>query len=1079
MKNRTHIKINKDAVSSVVSVILVLMIFFSTTSAVLLIGMPQIDRMKAMSQCEATGSYFAIIDDTLDNLAEDGVAAQDIGEVNIESGSLYIDTVADRQITIFSYDENYDINFSLDPDDPNKCTIDMESGNVDNATIYWLDNNTCFLAGTQVVMADGSYKNIEEIEIGDRVRSYDEETKKIIECKVESVFHHLPDEMAEYYLVIDDYLKVTPNHRFYSENRWVYANDLEIGDSLFCIDSNQECYISSINKVFNKMPTFNMEVEGCHNYFVSLDGVDVLVHNPVFPGYNEDQWITPAGWKGSDTLWQNPSYARDGSMSSAAKFTTGPFGQDEDARTTDWLIVYTTSESPWPTITCDGFGLSAVSDSAHEWLKVQLSQGGTVRDTEVLDYDDYDTDYPEDNYFYCGGRYLVNQMSIKMRIKDAGFPKYDWLDHQGQIKELRFHLCKPTCTITGLSDVTEESVTLSGRIIDSAYYPDGGCIAGFGYIKGGIALQQVAAKSGVKDGEAYSKTINGLDSGDGYIFAAYGLNPAGLEYSDTALACMTIPAAPEVTSTTKGTTSIHLYWDEPYNYPGVDVYTKIVARTDRDPTNHNDGTEWVTTEDEDFPKSGLSPGTTYHIGLWTYAEEYLGSPYSDTVSAWSTDYYVVRVTTSSAPTNHPPDKPSTPTGDTPVDVGASHDYTTSATDPDGDKVEYGWDWDGNGVVDEWDDNGGSYYTQGVPIARSNSWSSIGTYNVKVRARDDEGLSGEWSDPLAVDVIAGTGPPDQPSIGTGFGDYLNCYNDTVYSDFGVHTTGSSDLKYRFSWGDGTQDTQWIGPYAPGNFPPGAVDHVWTSAGVYEVGVQVKSAGVDGSWNTPDDLLSDWSDPLGINVDYTHILPINTHASESLVFNGGNSWSASENLDDSSICIMLFNDSYPSATDPAKGKVPFGIIRVDILGSITHSISSSTGEYKTIIENGAIIAVSPTGNYISSCTNFDETNDDTLRLNVVKLGNIDGASGASGSGICQIDFETRINDVVEKQHEVCMIKVNIEGPNEEAWDDILTTEYKFKRQSSSGDYSDTLIYDEGKTKQLIFTTALVNAGIRSIK
>ena len=100
-------------------------------------------------------------------------------------------------------------------------------------------------------------------------------------------------------------------------------------------------------------------------------------------------------------------------------------------------------------------------------------------------------------------------------------------------------------------------------------------------------------------------------------------------------------------------------------------------------------------------------------------------------------------------TNQPPNKPTTPSGPTRGTPGNSYPYQTSAIDPDGDKVEYGWDWTGNGAVDQWDNNGGSYYTSGVPITTSHSWPLQGTYNIKVVAKDINGAQGPWSNSLTV------------------------------------------------------------------------------------------------------------------------------------------------------------------------------------------------------------------------------------------------------------------------------------------------------------------------------------------
>jgi hypothetical protein len=136
---------------------------------------------------------------------------------------------------------------------------------------------TCFLAGTKVVMADESYKNIEDIVVGDMVKSYDVEKGKMIDRKVTTVFHHAQEEMADYYLVINDWLRVTPNHLVYSDGRWAPASDLQIGDPLFY--PSYDYTIHSIEKVFEKVPTYDFEVGVNHCYFIAMDTSDILVHN--------------------------------------------------------------------------------------------------------------------------------------------------------------------------------------------------------------------------------------------------------------------------------------------------------------------------------------------------------------------------------------------------------------------------------------------------------------------------------------------------------------------------------------------------------------------------------------------------------------------------------------------------------------------------------------------------------------------------------------------------------------------------------------------------------------------------------
>jgi hypothetical protein len=96
--------------------------------------------------------------------------------------------------------------------------------------------------------------------------------------------------------------------------------------------------------------------------------------------------------------------------------------------------------------------------------------------------------------------------------------------------------------------------------------------------------------------------------------------------------------------------------------------------------------------------------------------------------------------------NHPPEKPSMPSGPTQGITGVSYTFTTSATDPDaGDQLYYQWDW-GDDVSDWF-----GPYSSGYTVEATHSWPVVGEYQIKVKARDGAGLESEWSDPLTIHI----------------------------------------------------------------------------------------------------------------------------------------------------------------------------------------------------------------------------------------------------------------------------------------------------------------------------------------
>jgi len=140
---------------------------------------------------------------------------------------------------------------------------------------YGQSNYACFLAGTKVLMADSTYKNIEEIQPGDRVMSYDIKQGEMVEDAVVKLLTH-PDTSGGY-IVINDSLKVTGNHRIWvaSKSKWVRADDINIGDRLLG-PNGQEITVSSREFIDGVNDVYNLSLPGDnHNYFTD----DVLVHN--------------------------------------------------------------------------------------------------------------------------------------------------------------------------------------------------------------------------------------------------------------------------------------------------------------------------------------------------------------------------------------------------------------------------------------------------------------------------------------------------------------------------------------------------------------------------------------------------------------------------------------------------------------------------------------------------------------------------------------------------------------------------------------------------------------------------------
>jgi len=127
---------------------------------------------------------------------------------------------------------------------------------------------SCFLAGTQVTMADGTHKNIEDVLVGEIVKAYDIETGALVDASVTEVFHHSAEEMGEYYLIINERLKVTPNHPMYFNGEWEAAAFIEPSAILSTVNGDELVY--SIEEVYEQVSTYDIEVAG-YPHFIADD----------------------------------------------------------------------------------------------------------------------------------------------------------------------------------------------------------------------------------------------------------------------------------------------------------------------------------------------------------------------------------------------------------------------------------------------------------------------------------------------------------------------------------------------------------------------------------------------------------------------------------------------------------------------------------------------------------------------------------------------------------------------------------------------------------------------------------------
>ncbi len=159
----------------------------------------------------------------------------------------------------------------------------------------------CFIAGTKV-LTDHGHKNIEDIEVGDLVLAYDEETGETAYKPVVTLFRNTTKEWCTVFVRGNDgelyEITSTPGHKYFVpgnkvrkdsralehasyaglSEKWVSACDLKRGDKVLLSDGTL-CEVEGVSckELSTPETTYNLEVAEFHTYYVS--DACVLVHN--------------------------------------------------------------------------------------------------------------------------------------------------------------------------------------------------------------------------------------------------------------------------------------------------------------------------------------------------------------------------------------------------------------------------------------------------------------------------------------------------------------------------------------------------------------------------------------------------------------------------------------------------------------------------------------------------------------------------------------------------------------------------------------------------------------------------------
>ena len=153
----------------------------------------------------------------------------------------------------------------------------------------------CFDAGMRVLMADGTYKNIEEVEVGDMVMSLNEKTGEYVAQRVQAtIIKENSTDLVYVYLSNRVRLGMRAYHPLLTTEGWKSLRPklsetvmdvgevplLEVGDTLVGFGDNVTILSIEEREHIENYNTYNLSIEGHHNYIVE----GVVVHNALVPG---------------------------------------------------------------------------------------------------------------------------------------------------------------------------------------------------------------------------------------------------------------------------------------------------------------------------------------------------------------------------------------------------------------------------------------------------------------------------------------------------------------------------------------------------------------------------------------------------------------------------------------------------------------------------------------------------------------------------------------------------------------------------------------------------------------------------
>lgn len=168
-----------------------------------------------------------------------------------------------------------------------------------------------------------------------------------------------------------------------------------------------------------------------------------------------------------------------------------------------------------------------------------------------------------------------------------------------------------------------------------------------------------------------------------------------------------------------------------------------------------------------YTVTGLTAGQIYYFAATAYNTSGHESGYSSSVS-----YTAPAV-------NGAPFIPAPPSGPASALVNTAVTFSTLTTDPNGDSLQYRYDW-GGGVLSAWG-----------AASQSRSWAATGQFAVRAQAQDSLGAQSGWSSAKTVTITQSTAPAVVDTDGDGVPDSNDAFPNDPQEWADVNGNGVGD------------------------------------------------------------------------------------------------------------------------------------------------------------------------------------------------------------------------------------------------------------------------------------------------